>query len=102
MNCNEWIVKLDPRFESNIKCYPKRLLISLDKEIERLIKNPYIGKNLGPQRPWLWEIHVDIPARTDAKRFRLYYEIWERKCIIYLKAFYPKNLQRKYLTGKIP
>lgn len=95
MNCNEWIIKLDPCFESNIKGKSKRLLTSLDKKIVRLKKNPYIGNNLGPQRPWLWEIYVET-------RFRLYYEIRERKCIIYLKAFYPKNLQRKYLTGKIP
>jgi len=87
-------VKTDPLFESNIKGVSRSLLRLLDRKIERLKKNPYIGKNLAPQRPWLWEMRV-------SSRFRLYYEIWERKCIIYLKAFYPKNLQKKYLRGKI-
>jgi len=95
LNYDEWIVKYSPTFEANIKSYPKRILTSLYREIERLRKNPDIGKNLGSQRPWIYEIHVDI-------RYRLYYEIWEKKRIIYLKAFYPKNKQKSFLEGRIP
>lgn len=94
MNCNQWIVKRSPLFESNIKGFSRSLLRVLDMKIERLKKNPYIGGNLGSRRSWLWEIYVGA-------RFRLYYEIWERKCIIYLKAFYPKKLQKRYLQQKV-
>ena len=95
MNCDEWIVKYHSVFEDNLKGKSKRLLTSLDREIELLRKNPYIGKNLGPKKPWIWKINVEI-------RFRLYYQIWERKCIIYLLAFYPRNLQKRFLEGRIP
>ena len=94
MNCDEWIVKTDPLFEANLKGISNSIKRLLDKKIKRLKKNPDIGKNLGSQRPWLWETYV-------GSRYRLYYEIWERKDIVYLKAFYPKKLQSRYLKKKM-
>ena len=93
---DEWIVKTDPHYESTVKGYSSRILRDLNDVIKRLKKDPYIGKNLGPQRPWLWEVYVGDPAR-----FRLYYEIWESRRIVYLKAVYPRNLQKKFLDSRI-
>ena len=93
---NEWIIKTDPNYESTVKGYSKKISKDLNNVIQKLKNDPYIGKNLGPQRPSLWEIYIGDPAR-----FRLYYEIWESKKIVYLKAVYPRNLQKKFLNGRI-
>jgi len=90
VNINEWTIKIDPIFESNLRSIQRSLLETICRKVKLLKKDPYIGKNLGPQRPWLWEIYL-------GSRFRLCYEIWEKKRIIYLKAVYPRNLQKRYL-----
>lgn len=89
-----WKVKLDPLFERNLKGISKQLVLEeLNRKIERLKINPYIGKQLRPPYSHLWEVKV--------YGFRLYYEILDRRRIILLKAFYPRKLQKRYLKREL-
>ncbi|MFQ6134407.1 MAG: type II toxin-antitoxin system RelE/ParE family toxin [Nitrososphaerales archaeon] len=90
----KWTIKRHPEFECNLRGIKNRSTIQkLDRRIKRLRNDPYSGKQLRPPCNHLWEEVIG--------RFRLYYEIHERKQIVLLKAFYPKNLQKRYLRRRI-
>jgi len=88
-----WRVKLDPLFEQNLRGISSQTAkTKLDMKIRDLRIDPCVGKQLPPYNH-LWEIRID-------KKYRLYYEIWEKQQVILLKAFYPRRLQKRYLRRR--
>ena len=90
----QWKVKITDEFEKSIKGLRPFILKKIDKTISLLKQNPYVGKQLRPPYKHLWEIKIN-------RRFRLYYEIYERQQLILLRAFYPRGLQKRYLRKRI-